>query len=69
MWPRLAGIVYYGARHFTARFVDAENQVWFNDGIALGRHSLHEGHIDDVNMMRDKTGKDRDMFIYRQANI
>ncbi|KAK0432436.1 hypothetical protein EV421DRAFT_1719531 [Armillaria borealis] len=66
---RLAGIVYYGTQHFTARYVDPPNRIWFNDGIALGRQALQEGHLDDVDMSRDRTGKERDTFIYRRADI
>ena len=33
----LVGVIYYGAVHFTAGFVDKDRQVWFNDGISLGR--------------------------------
>ncbi|PBK91036.1 hypothetical protein ARMGADRAFT_908802, partial [Armillaria gallica] len=29
----LSGIVYYGNGHFTARFIDLDGSVWFNDGI------------------------------------
>ncbi|KAK0222359.1 hypothetical protein IW262DRAFT_1271953 [Armillaria fumosa] len=34
---RIAGIVYYGASHFTARYIDADRTIWFNDGLVHGR--------------------------------
>ncbi|SJL13220.1 uncharacterized protein ARMOST_16659 [Armillaria ostoyae] len=66
---RLAGVVYYGTHHFTARFVDPQGQVWFNDGIATGRHAVLQGLIDDMDMSVDKSGKERDVFVYHRADI
>ncbi len=66
---RLAGVIYYGMHHFTARYVDQHERVWFNDGIALGRQAVLEGSLCDVDMSKDKVGKGRDVFIYHRANV
>ncbi|KAK0437259.1 uncharacterized protein EV420DRAFT_1220474, partial [Desarmillaria tabescens] len=45
----LAGVIYFGNAHFTARFIDNTGNVWFNDGYVNGRKSILEGemiHID-----------------------
>ncbi|KAK0433366.1 hypothetical protein EV421DRAFT_1718703 [Armillaria borealis] len=66
---RLAGVVCYGTHHFTARFVDPQGRVWFNDGIATGQHAVLQGLIDDMDMSVDKSGKERDVFVYHRADI
>ncbi len=63
----LAGIVYYGNCHFTARFVDFDGNVWFNDGMIHARSANREGTVDTVDLMRDATGKTRDHFVYRRV--
>ncbi len=65
---KLAGVVYYGAHHFTAWYVDLQDRVWFNDGITLGRQAVPEGLL-CVDMSKDKGGKGRDVFIYRRADL
>ncbi|KAK0434713.1 hypothetical protein EV421DRAFT_1717320 [Armillaria borealis] len=52
---RLAGIVYYGNCHFTARFVDFDGNVWFNDGMIHARSVNREGTVDTVDLMQDVT--------------
>ncbi|PBK61004.1 hypothetical protein ARMSODRAFT_965378, partial [Armillaria solidipes] len=64
---RLAGVVYYGTHHFTARFVDPQGRIWFNDGIATRRHAILQGLIDSMDMLVDKSGKERDVFVYCRA--
>ncbi|KAK0235584.1 hypothetical protein EDD85DRAFT_837352 [Armillaria nabsnona] len=63
----LSGIVYYGNGHFTARFIDLDGSVWFNDGIMQARGARREGTTVNVNLMQDVSGKTRDHFIYRRA--
>ncbi|SJL08914.1 uncharacterized protein ARMOST_12288 [Armillaria ostoyae] len=66
---RLTGIVYYGSHHFTVRYVDPRGQVWFNDGITWGQYALSEGLVGDVELSVDKSGKERDVFVYRRADL
>ncbi len=61
---RLTGIVYYGTHHFTARYVDPQGQVWFNDGITLGRHAISEGLLSNIDMSADKSSKQCDVLVY-----
>ncbi|KAK0435835.1 hypothetical protein EV421DRAFT_1667242, partial [Armillaria borealis] len=42
---KLHGIIDYGDKHFTARYIDKNQTVWFNDGIKTGRSSIEEGDI------------------------
>ena len=39
---RLCGIIYFGGFHFTARIVDINDQIWYNDGIVTGNSSTLE---------------------------
>ncbi|KAK0452476.1 hypothetical protein EV421DRAFT_1769141 [Armillaria borealis] len=61
--------MYYSTHHFTARYTDHHERVWFNDGIALGRQAVPEGSLCDVDMLKDKSGKGRNIFIYRRADV
>ncbi|KAK0500122.1 hypothetical protein EDD18DRAFT_1056972, partial [Armillaria luteobubalina] len=47
---RLAGIVYYGTFHFTARYVNADRTVWFNDGLVHGKRACQEGSISEIDL-------------------
>ncbi|KAK0492677.1 hypothetical protein EDD18DRAFT_1040748, partial [Armillaria luteobubalina] len=47
---QLAGIVYYGAFHFTARYVDTDCTVWFNNGLVHGRRACREGSISEIDL-------------------
>ncbi|KAK0421660.1 hypothetical protein EV421DRAFT_1725316 [Armillaria borealis] len=62
---QLVGVVYFGHSHFTSRYIDPSGTVWFNDGMVQGRRAAHEGHISNLNMLKDPTGKIPDAFIYR----
>ncbi|KAJ7477539.1 hypothetical protein FB451DRAFT_1173088 [Mycena latifolia] len=49
---KLRGIVYGGQRHFTCRFIDAYEAVWFHDGITTGRRCLQQqGNMSNVDVM------------------
>ncbi|PBK83528.1 hypothetical protein ARMGADRAFT_672566 [Armillaria gallica] len=63
----LAGVVYYGDARYTARFVDTDGRVWYNDGLTLGRRAQLEEFIHDADMMKDRAGKSRDILIYRRT--
>ncbi|KAK0435914.1 hypothetical protein EV421DRAFT_1716343, partial [Armillaria borealis] len=66
---RLAGVMYYSMHHFTAQYVDHHERIWFNDGIVLGRQAVPEGLLCDVDMSKDKSGKGKNIFIYRRADV
>ncbi|EIW61752.1 uncharacterized protein TRAVEDRAFT_117359 [Trametes versicolor FP-101664 SS1] len=38
----LRGLIYWGADHFTSRFIDGEGRVWFHDGISTGSQCVLE---------------------------
>ncbi|KAK0215623.1 hypothetical protein IW262DRAFT_227643 [Armillaria fumosa] len=61
---RIAGIVYYGASHFTARYIDADRTVWFNDGLVHGRRAYREGSILEIDLGHDPSGKEIASYIY-----
>ncbi|PBK81842.1 hypothetical protein ARMGADRAFT_1090907 [Armillaria gallica] len=63
----LAGVVYYGDARYTARFVDTDGRVWYNNDLTLGRRAQLEGFIHDVDMMKDRSGKSRNILIYRRT--
>ncbi|PBK79442.1 hypothetical protein ARMGADRAFT_1092861 [Armillaria gallica] len=63
----LAGVVYYRDARYTARFVDTDGHVWYNNGLTLGRRAQLEGFIYDMDMMKDRSGKSRNILIYRRT--
>ncbi|PBL04583.1 hypothetical protein ARMGADRAFT_911557 [Armillaria gallica] len=64
---KIAGIIYFGNNHFTARYIDHDNVVWFNDGMIQGRRAAREGLLEHINMMNDPNGKVPDAFVYRRC--
>ncbi|KAF8814122.1 hypothetical protein BYT27DRAFT_7219925 [Phlegmacium glaucopus] len=42
---RLAGVVYYGQHHFTSQIILSDGQIWFYDGIEIGRNLFYIGSI------------------------
>ncbi|KAK0477500.1 hypothetical protein EDD18DRAFT_1114649 [Armillaria luteobubalina] len=66
---RLAGIVYYGGLHFTARYIDSDLTVWFNDGMVQRRRAAGEGPAQQVNLATDPNGKTPDTLIYAMVQV
>ncbi|KAK0465726.1 hypothetical protein IW261DRAFT_1574876 [Armillaria novae-zelandiae] len=64
---RLAGIVYYGELHFTARYIDSDLIVWFNDGMVQHRRATREGPAQHVDLAIDPNGKTPDSLIYMRT--
>ncbi len=64
---RLVGVVYFGNSHFTARYVDPESIVWFNDGMIQGRRAAREGLLNGIDMRRDPNSKEPDAFVYKRC--
>ena len=48
---RVCGLIYFGHEHFTVRIVDKEGQIWYNDGMTLGRECKYEGNILNADEM------------------
>ncbi|KAK0235041.1 hypothetical protein EDD85DRAFT_791936 [Armillaria nabsnona] len=67
MLYRLVSIVHYGNSHFTARFIDTDGSVWFNNGIIQVRGAHREGTTGTIDLMQDVSSKTQDHFIYRRA--
>ncbi|KAK0502606.1 hypothetical protein EDD18DRAFT_1458732 [Armillaria luteobubalina] len=66
----IAGIVYYGASHFTARYFDADGTVWYNDGMVQARRASREGSMNDIDLCHDPNGKVIVTYIYvRNSHI
>ncbi|KAH8116497.1 hypothetical protein DFH11DRAFT_1214872 [Phellopilus nigrolimitatus] len=42
---KLRGVIYLGGYHYTARFIDNQGGVWYNDGMQTGRECIFEGHV------------------------
>ncbi|KAK0461529.1 hypothetical protein IW261DRAFT_1576832 [Armillaria novae-zelandiae] len=61
---RLAGIMYYRELHFTARYINSDLIVWFNDGMVQHRHATREGPAQHVDLAIDLNGKTPDSLIY-----
>ena len=34
---RLSGLIYFGGRHYTCRYIADDGKVWFHDGATTGR--------------------------------
>ncbi|KAK0441455.1 uncharacterized protein EV420DRAFT_1214663, partial [Desarmillaria tabescens] len=43
----MAGAIYHGVHHFTARYTDEHEKVWYNDGIIHDRSCILEGQLVD----------------------
>ncbi|KAF8584379.1 hypothetical protein K439DRAFT_1346347 [Ramaria rubella] len=46
---RLAGVIYFGSEHFTARIVDHGMKVWYHDGITTKRSCTYEGDLSSLS--------------------
>jgi PIF1-like helicase len=60
----LAGVMYYGANHFTSRIVESSQLVWFHDGVETGRYMEYEGTIDSLGSLSHCRGKSATAAIY-----
>ncbi len=43
---RLSGLVYFGGHHFTARYINHDNEVWKHDGMLRGGRFVQELDVD-----------------------
>ncbi|KAK0435575.1 uncharacterized protein EV420DRAFT_1281670, partial [Desarmillaria tabescens] len=62
----LAGVIYFGNAHFTARFIDNTGNVWFNDGYVNGRKSILEGEMIHIDFSISPDEREPVMAIYRK---
>ncbi|KDQ50646.1 hypothetical protein JAAARDRAFT_104478, partial [Jaapia argillacea MUCL 33604] len=62
----LRGIIYFGNFHYNARIVQANGDIWFNNGIVTGENSIYEGHISTFNRndLNQKNSKYATALIY-----
>lgn len=65
----LQGIVYFGSNHYTSRFIDDDDSVWYHDGADTGSHCLHNGDsitdLIDINTVHNRRAY---IVIYRHAD-
>ncbi len=60
----MTGAIYYGAHHFTARYIDEHRNVWYNDGIVHGRQCALEGKVNNIDMKRLPNGQACTLYVY-----
>ncbi len=60
----LCGIIYYRDNHFTSRYIDKNQAVWFNDGIQQGHNCVAEGSIETVNLQQGPEDRDTEIYLY-----
>jgi hypothetical protein len=48
----LRGLAYHGSNHFTSRLVDAQGQVWYNDGATTGNSCILEGNLNGSSNLK-----------------
>lgn len=55
----LKGVIYLGGYHFISRIVDANKNIWYNDGQLTGNYSEYEGKLNDCTEKQLQTHVDR----------
>ncbi|KAI0040578.1 hypothetical protein FA95DRAFT_1502624 [Auriscalpium vulgare] len=61
---RLAGIVYHGGFHFTARIFDLQDQAWYHDGMTTKTKFIHEGPREQVNIFEAEDRRTAALALY-----
>ncbi len=61
------GMIYWGADHFTCRYVHVDGQVWYHDGISTGRSCVMESSLAEVNLCHAR-GRQLSHVVYFLAN-
>ncbi|TDL15283.1 hypothetical protein BD410DRAFT_732934 [Rickenella mellea] len=51
---RLAGIIYLGNAHFTARIIDQNQNVWWHDGMTTKNKCINEGNLKNITPQKLK---------------
>ncbi len=60
----MARAIYYGRHHFTTRYVDRQQNVWYNDRIVHGRLCILEGNLNEVDMKTLPDGRECTAYLY-----
>ena len=60
---KLKGLVYHGGFHFTCRIINDQGDIWYNDGIDLGRDVLIEGNVKEKSNKWWQTCKERKLVL------
>ncbi|EIM87775.1 uncharacterized protein STEHIDRAFT_54710 [Stereum hirsutum FP-91666 SS1] len=61
---RLAGVVYHGTYHFTARLIDKNSNTWCHDGMTNAGKCIPAGKVKDVPDMSVLEGRVACLAIY-----
>lgn len=63
---KLRGIVYFGNNHFTCRFIDSTNKVWYSDGMDQTGYCVMEGSLDHMENeeLQAPSGKKACVLLY-----
>ncbi|PBK90465.1 hypothetical protein ARMGADRAFT_934319 [Armillaria gallica] len=69
VWYNLQGTIYYRQVHFTAQYIDAKHQVWFNDGIQTGHTAVCEGNVQAVDLSTGPDAQTPELYIYVRHKI
>ncbi|KAI0357519.1 hypothetical protein OH77DRAFT_1398804 [Trametes cingulata] len=60
---KLRGLIYWGANHFTCRFVDHNGMVWYHDGVSCGQNCEVEGQVGEVDLLEAR-GRSLSHLVY-----
>jgi len=63
---KLAGVVYFGQEHFTARVVDRSQRMWYHDGLTTRRNCIDNGQLNQISYqdLWFKEGRKASAIIY-----
>ncbi|EIM79075.1 uncharacterized protein STEHIDRAFT_69944 [Stereum hirsutum FP-91666 SS1] len=61
---KLAGVIYYGDYHFTARLVDKQRTVWSYDGMQHNGVCIQEAKLKDMSSMATLGNRTAAVAIY-----
>jgi len=63
---KLAGVVYFGQEHFTARVVDRSQRMWYHDGLTTRRNCVDNGQLNQISYqdLWFKEGRKASAIIY-----
>lgn len=46
---KVCGLIYFEDYHFVARIIDADGNIWYNDGKSNGRLSSNDGTLQSIS--------------------
>ena len=71
----LRGVTYFANKHFTARLIKPDGNVWYHDGIETGSKTLHEGLLSEQgprflnSKLRDGAARESVGLLYCRVDI